>query len=277
MNYKSALSNEERILNQYSGFLETTAVRFWSEAHIESFPFPVKGKPAENISVVDNTVLGKRAEVFFEAMLAHSAEYRVVASQIQLINDGITEGEFDFFVEEVSINQLIHIELAYKIYLLDGEMSTDQSQWVGPNRRDSLKLKWTKLINNQFPKLASPSAVDLLHKMGFENPSFRQALCMPMQLFIPFWKSEESMGDLAPCYSGRWISFVEFTRQDWQDDSFFIPEKEDWFVNPDKCEIWMSKTDIFPSLSEIIESSRSPMVWRKPKYGSAQRMFVTFW
>ena len=275
--YKSNLSKEERLLDQYLGFIKTISTRFWSDQHIKLFPFPVRGGSIENISVINNQVLGKRAEAFFAAMISNSQGYRLRASQIQLIHNGITEGEIDFVVEQNATNKLFHVELAYKFYLLDKAISDHQAKWVGPNRRDSLKRKWTKLKEGQFSKLYSPTAGKVLNERGFENVTFQQSLCMPMQLFIPFGESKSSMGKLLSCFSGRWISFSEFTRRKWNDFAFFIPEKEDWFVNPAKCEIWMSIADIMPLLSEKIESFRSPMIWVKPKDGLPERMFITFW
>lgn len=277
MKYKNQLSDSERLTDQYNGFKETIAPHFWNDTHIKLFPFPVSGKRITDLSVATNTVLGKRAEVFFAAMILNSGYYSLKASQIQLIQDGITLGEMDFLLEENASHKLVHVELSYKFYLLDKRVSNNMAKWVGPNQRDSLERKWLKLRQAQFPKLYSHSAERFLKNLGFENQFIDQSLCMPMQLFIPFGESKIAMGALSVCYSGRWISFVDFSSENWSDYTFFIPEKEDWFVNPDKCEVWMSKVEIMPVLTEKIESLRSPMLWIMPKNNIPTRLFVTFW
>lgn len=279
MKYKNHLSDAERLTDQYTGFIETIAPKFWNDEHIKLFPFPASGQPINDLSITSNTVLGKRAEVFFTAMILKSGNYRLIASQIQLIQDGITLGEMDFLIEENAGNRLIHVELAYKFYLLDNRVLNKMARWVGPNLRDSLERKWLKLQQVQFPKLYSASAISILRNLGIENQLIDQSLCMPMQLFLPFGESKRIMGtdELSGCYSGRWISFVDFESESWKDYSFFIPEKEDWFVNPELCEIWISKADIMPVISEKINSLRSPLLWIRLNENITTRLFVTFW
>ncbi|NEN22484.1 DUF1853 family protein [Cryomorpha ignava] len=277
MKYKYTLSASVRLVDQYTGFVKTKSPQFWSDTHIELFPFPASTTTITDLSVPNNTVLGKRAEVFFAAMILNSTSYRLVASQIQLITDGITLGEMDFVVEDIVSNKLIHVELAYKFYLLDTRISNSLAKWVGPNLRDSLERKWLKLQEVQFPKLYSPSAINILRKLGCENQPSHQSLCMPMQLFLPFGESKSGMEALPVGYAGRWISFNDFTNEKWNDYTFFIPEKEDWFVDPEKCEIWLSQAEVMPVLIEKNESSKSPMVWIKLKADIPTRLFVTFW
>lgn len=277
MKYKYALSSSQRYKDQYKGFSNTIAPRFWRDKHIDQFPFPVSDKPVHNLSVPKNTVLGKRAEAFFAAMILHSSKYRLLASQIQLISAGVTQGEIDFVVEEVTCKKVIHIELAYKFYLLDPRVSNELAKWVGPNKRDTLERKWMKLLNHQFPKISSSAAVHVLRDHEWANQPIHQSLCMPMQLFLPFGESKSAMGELAGSYAGRWISFSDFCRELWNENRFFIPEKEDWFVNPVNCEIWFSKAEIMPALEKHTRSLRSPMVWVKFKEALPTRMFITFW
>lgn len=277
MQYNNKLSNDERLSNQYNGFIRTISPLYWSDKHISLFPFPASDGFLENLSLSKNMVLGKRAEAFFSAMVLNSRAYYLKASQIQLINKGITEGEMDFLVEHLASKKLIHVELAYKFYLLDMKILNPMGKWVGPNRRDSLERKWIKLKDVQFPKLHSPTAIDFLRKLGFEQERIQQSLCMPMQLYIPFCKSKSSMGALSACYAGRWISFDDFSHQKWDTYTFFIPEKEDWFGNPEKCEVWLSQMEIMPILLEKIESRRSPLIWMKSKDCLTLRVFITFW
>lgn len=277
MKYKNELSILDRLTDQYSGFINTKALQFWSDSAIELFPFQLSSRFSHNLAVPANTVLGKRAEIFFAEAISNSTTYNLLASQIQLIKDGITLGEMDFLVEDIASHKMMHVELAYKFYLLDNQISGDLATWVGPNRRDSLERKWIKLHEFQFPKLYSPTAIYELRKIGCDSHLIQQSLCMPMQLFIPYGESESIMGDFSKCYSGKWLSFQDFDSEKWNDYAFFIPEKEDWFVNPENCEIWLPKVDIISELTAQIQISKSPMLWIKYMDRLPTRLFVTFW
>lgn len=58
-----------------------------------------------------------------------------------------TVGELDFLLEQDG--QLQHLEVAVKFYLGMGEEPL--RQWVGPNSKDRLDIKWRRMIHHQLP------------------------------------------------------------------------------------------------------------------------------
>ena len=99
---------------------------------------------SEPNEIKQNKRLGKWAEFLFESIINHDQSNRLIHSNIQLKNVKQTIGEIDYLIE--SNNEIIHVELASKFYLLDESIDTDLiNQWIGPNRKDFLHLKASKL------------------------------------------------------------------------------------------------------------------------------------
>lgn len=105
-----------------------------------------------------------------------SNQYRVVAEEIQLQQNGRTLGAIDFLVENRASLQTEHWEVAIKFYLLkDG-------YWYGPNAKDRLDKKLKRMLEHQltmseteafqqrFPKLASVSQHLLMQGRLYTNP-----------------------------------------------------------------------------------------------------------
>lgn len=221
-------------------------------------------------------VLGKRAELFLKQAILQSKDYDLLASGIQLIAEGITHGELDFLLYSHVENRFVHVELAYKLYLFDESASEDLGNWVGPNKRDSLKLKLEKLKNFQFPKLYSPIAKKSLASLSIDPIQVVQKLYMPMQLYIPFGSGME-LTCMQTSPEGEWLSIDRFRKENWDGYLFFIPEKQDWFVNPTYGEVWFELADVMPQITEIIALRRSPMIWIIVPSGIRKKLFITYW
>jgi len=277
MIYNSEISERVRCCDQLEGFLQTHAPKFWMVSNIEQFELPLPEVFLELAPIRENMVLGKRAELFFMSVIAASKRYKVLANNTQLIKDGITLGELDFLLMDTHTNRIIHVEMGYKFYLLKKDEGPDLAQWVGPNMRDSLNRKWNKLRDVQFKNLYSPTAKILLAKMGLETSNIKQALYMPIQLFAPFGKNAELEAAAKPCLAGKWMNITEFEEEDWSRCQFFLPEKQDWLVNPNKCHIWFSQNDLMPAIMDAITKLKSPLVWVKRPEKSFLKIFITFW
>lgn len=277
MKYNSEISENARIKDQYRGFLATKTTKFWSNPRFKIFEFPIPEQFSYDFQIQDNTLLGKRAEAFFLKALSAQSRYEILASQIQLIDKGITLGELDFILKDKVTNRCYHVELSYKLYLLDSSSSTDLKYWVGPNKRDSLYKKWNKLCDSQFPNVYTQAGIEILNNLDIRSEEIQQAVYMPLQLFLPFGKRVEVDKKYLPCVVGEWISFYEFQIKDWTGYEFFIPEKQDWFVNPEKCKNWFIKDAIIPLLQTYIHAGNSRLVWIKLPDKRRQKCFVTFW
>ena len=93
-----------------------------------------------------NLRLGHLVERIVSALIKSSTNYKLLFENIQVIEDKKTIGEIDFIVTNKNTKKLTHIELAYKFYLFDPNISSEPiSNWIGPNRNDSLEEKLEKV------------------------------------------------------------------------------------------------------------------------------------
>ena len=105
-------------------------------------------------------------EKIISELIKSSNNYKVLYENIQIIEGKKTIGEIDFFIKNTTTKRLIHMELAYKFYLYDPKISSEQlNNWIGPNRNDSLKYKLEKLQKKQFPLLYHNSAKSKLNNI----------------------------------------------------------------------------------------------------------------
>jgi len=264
-------------MDQYLGFMNTGISRFWSDPKLKMIELTNPDIIPNDFQIRENTLLGKRAEVFFLKAISEQKHYEVLASQIQLIENGITLGELDYILKDTVSNQCYHVELSYKLYLFDSNASSGLKQWVGPNRRDSLHKKWSKLQNSQFPNIYTQAGIEIIKELKLQPEEIIQAVYMPLQLFLPYGKKVVVDAQFLPCVVGKWISFSAFQLKNWSGYEFFIPEKQDWFVNPEKCMEWFGRDEIITSLQSHIQGGSSRMVWIKLPNNMRQKIFVTFW
>ncbi len=274
--YKVDLADSLRIKHQYLGFLATQMPALTESFSIEPFRISFGNLLSAPENMPSRIVLGKRAEHFLQQALSQSKEYDLLASGIQLISDGITQGELDFLIYSHLDDKCYHVEMAYKLYLFDESASHESGNWVGPNRRDSLKLKLEKLQNSQFPKFYSPVAKKYLEELSIDSDAVVQKLYMPMQLFIPY-RSGMELSEMHTAPDGEWLSIGHFLKESWDRYLFFVPEKQDWFVNPKHGEIWLELDEVLPQIFEKLAIMRSPMVWMKMPSGFSKKLFITFW
>ena len=161
-------------------------------------------------------------------------ETELLTAGLQLHYEGRTLGELDFILTSLISPTVIHIELAVKFYLainFEGQLHT-----VGPNLKDSWRLKRAHLIENQFPRARSPQS-PLANLKG----ELKQAALLPGKVFQP------SLGKL----DQSWMS-----QQQFRDYS----AGEEWVVVPRLC--WpapreakllkvLSKADLMSRLTAV--------------------------
>lgn len=119
-----------------------------------------------------NVRLGHIAERVVGQAIKVSENYEVLFENIQILEGKNTIGEIDFILREVETEQVIHLELAYKFYLYDPDISdTPIDNWIGPNRNDSLVEKLEKLKQKQFPLLHHPASKEVFEKVDVSSVS----------------------------------------------------------------------------------------------------------
>lgn len=267
------------ILDQFRGFCSTPSIfSADSEFPYPSFEFPeVEISPELETQLLDlshprNSVLGKRMESFFELAVKYSERYELIASNIQIIDEGRTLGELDFLVFDRFREKVLHVELIYKLYIFDP--ANPEMGWIGPNRRDSFFKKSDRLRKHQFPLLYKDSTRSYLEKLGLKAENIEQQVCFKAKLF-PSEKDANLSGINSECITGHWMRQNDLVRLD-STEVFHSPKKVFWSCKPENNKKWLSKEEIAPQLRELCNRQKSPLVWKKTGL-AYQSFFVVWW
>ena len=272
------------LLKQYLGFLNSTIL--WKDKtffELESFDPELKiDKLYDTIQleIPNFIVLGKRIESFLADYLEHSADYQLLAKNIQIFSGTRTIGEIDFLLKDQRTNQNLHVEVVYKFYVYDPDRSQEQAAcWIGPNQKDSLQQKIDKLKNKQLPLLYTNEAVQLLKQSyDLDVQTFKQKVCYFANLFIPLSIKADNLKDInKDCIEGFWIRKKDFTRKDFGNNVYKIPRKENWIVSPASNTKWYSYDHVYDEMDEHLKTKRTPLIWSKKKDEQYQKFFVVWW
>ncbi|MFN2424357.1 MAG: DUF1853 family protein [Cryomorphaceae bacterium] len=218
--------------------------------------------------------LGHMAERYFAAWLAAHPRYESRVQNLQVISDGRTLGEIDFIVDDLRAGETLHIELAYKIYVL--RISDGGAEWVGPNGKDSLRGKLQKLRSRQFPLVAHPICRKALDAIGIASEALRPAACIKGQLYVPRgYQGPLPDGLNHEAVAGSVMTRDEFAAREFDHCSFFSPSGADRLVHPrliaGQDVGWTDKTGLMRTWAE---TDRAAMVWVRDAEGGNERAIV---
>ena len=117
---------------------------------------------------------GGRLGLYFETLwhffLRHDDEFELLAHNLPVREGGRTVGEFDCLCRARVPGHAVHLELAVKFYL------GYRGGWLGPDARDSLDRKLTRLAEHQLQLADTPAARSALAGLGIESPLRRVAV-----------------------------------------------------------------------------------------------------
>lgn len=236
----------------------------------------------DNLSTIDypkidstsHIRLGKLIEQFVLFEMAQDESIQLLKSNVQVFRHQITIGELDCIIRQFEVN--IHLEIVYKFYLYDPSIPTELDRWVGPNRNDSLVLKLKKLKEKQLPLLYHPETSNLLNQLNIKPADIIQRLYFKAQLFVPYDSLESPLQFVnKDCVKGFYIrhnDLMLFTNQ-----SYYIPSKLDWLVEPHLEVEWISIQEFQHEISELLTSHKSPLCWMKSTNGKFQKFFIVWW
>ena len=143
----------------YEGFLKSDLLWTNTEFGLEQFVLENDKLDYKRLcSVPKKLRLGHQVEHIYLQLLKASNKYKVLAHSIQLIEYKRTLGELDFIIKSLVTDEIIHVELAYKFYLIDYTIDDVVEGLVGPNRGDAFTYKLDKTKNKQLPLLYSGAA-----------------------------------------------------------------------------------------------------------------------
>jgi len=126
--------------------------------------------------------------------MTHHPDLELLARNLQIFEDKRTLGAFDFLIR-LATGQVEHWEVAVKFYLLDGHVDVFE-HWMGPNRRDRLDIKVTRMAQHQLPLSSHPSAANALAKLNVQPSMLSTRALLKGLLFHPL-VSEDILTDRA--------------------------------------------------------------------------------
>lgn len=275
---KGENTSENRLQQQFEGFIKTSPLWEGHRFGITQFAMPKQTEPIFNGEVLSNKLyLGKRAERFLEDFLNQSKRYDVLASNIQIIDDKKTLGELDFIIYDNQKQQHIHLEQVYKFYVYDPRFIKETDRWIGPNRKDSLQEKIDKLNLHQFPLLRHPTTQKILGDLNISTKNIAQQVCFKAHCFVPKGMAPKDVNSINPkSISGYYTSYTNFIKTESKNAQYVIPKKIDWSIAPQNAQSWCSFSEICDQLGSYFKEKRAPLVLMKDG-DTYQRMFVVWW
>jgi len=234
-------------------------------------------------SLPTNLRLGHLAEKIVSELIARSSTYNVLYENIQLVEDKTTIGEIDFILESTlakkpSIKQIIHVELAYKFYLYDPNLSSEPlNNWIGPNRNDSLKEKLDKLKQKQLPLFYHNCAKERFSDIVIEEAS--QAVCLLVSLYIPYKLEVNSIPNYKHAVKGFYLNLETFYQLDNPGRLYHLPTKNEWGIKPSENQVWEKVEMVESRIRKSVEEKQAPLCWVKDE-GSPliySEIFIVWW
>ena len=263
------------IQKRYDGFLQTSCL--WKNnivLGLEDFQLPIKSSKI-NIYIDEKLRLGKYIERFVSFQLAQNSSIKIISENIQIQKEKITLGELDCII--LKDEKPIHLEIVYKFYVYDAAIGTTEIEhFIGPNRKDSLLEKLTKLKEKQLPLLYSNECEKYLKSIHLASENITQQVYFKAQLFVPFSNKSVQLSKInKECIVGYYINKTELSQ--FFDCKFHIPNKKDWLVIPHENINWQSFKQFTESSKDYLEREFSPLCWLKKPNGAIEKFFLIWW
>lgn len=261
------------------GFYSTSPLWMNTQFGIQQFEFPqLQLQDFEPNSINERLRLGHQMESVFEQLISSSEDWEIIAKNVLVDRSKIRLGELDFIARNSETNQVYHIELAYKFYIVNPEISEPIHRLMGPNKRDIFFTKLDKLKEKQFPLLYAPELNDRLQELQVKPDAVKQQVCFKTQLFVPFEDTSVSIRPLNKnCVEGKWIRFNDFNTKAFKTCKYYIPFKREWVIAPSLNRKYMSHYNTLLEINLRMLKESAPMLWMKKSDGTVEKLFVVWW
>ena len=260
---------------RFHGFLKTAVL--WNEDNVyELKQFEILPKSAQfNFTIDSKLRLGKYIERFVSYQLKQETNIEVLCENVQIQQNKRTLGELDCII--LKDEKPIHLEIIYKFYLFNDSIGTSEIEhFIGPNRKDSLLEKLTKLKEKQLPLLYSPECIDYLKTINLDINKIEQQVYFKAQLFVPYSNKNVQLTILnQDCIVGYYINKKEL--EHFYGCKFYILNKKDWLLTPSKNVNWVNFREFKIEIHEYYNRSFSPLCWIKNQNGIIDKVFIIWW
>ena len=228
--------------------------------------------------IPENLRLGHQIEYLCKQLLEHSLLYEILVYNLPIRQEKQTLGEVDFILKDLKTEQIIHVELTYKFYIIDLDISEPLHQLIGPNKRDAFFMKMEKIKNKQFALLHSEAGSKALADKNIAISNLVHQTCFKTQLFKPFKVKTLQLEPLNEnCIVGYWLRLSDFNTDSFTPYQFYIPSKKKWVLNPDTTNSWTSHADTLLKIGQHLVKQNSPLIWMKKSETEYEKFFVVWW
>jgi hypothetical protein len=267
------------IQKQLHGFLNTPPLWTNTQFGLRQFNFPEISLDHFLAQPIPQKIrLGHQMEYVFKQLIEHSDVYEIVLHGLPIKEGNRTIGEIDFILKDVQTQKLTHVELTYKFYIIDPEISEPIHRLMGPNKRDMFFTKMEKIRKEQFPLLHSQEGIRALSSMVIDPTKIGHQVCYKAQLFAPFENTKVHIRPLnLDCIFGYWLKFDDFNTKEFQSNTYYIPFKSQWVITPNDHVPWLSHLDALMEINLSMLKENAPMVWMKKPNGQLDKFFVVWW
>jgi len=194
-------------LQQFEGFLKTPSLWTGKQFGLKQFNFPEVEISKLMIKPFAHKLrLGHQMEHVFKQVIEQNESYQLLVFNLPIKNTERTIGEIDFILKNIKNQELIHVELTYKFYLIDGKISNPIHQLVGPNRKDLFFTKMEKIKTKQFELLHTNEGIKALQEKHIDHSVIQHRACYKAQLFSPY-RSKQI--DIYPLNNNSIIGFIK--------------------------------------------------------------------
>ena len=270
---------QEHLKQQITGFLNTPAIWLNAQFGIQQFDFPqVDVSDFSPTPIPQKIRLGHQMEHVCKQLLDHNDAYEVLVHNLPILEGKQTIGEIDFILKEKATQQLVHVELTYKFYIIDPNISEPIHQLMGPNKRDMFFTKMEKIKNAQFALLHSKAGSLALAEHHIDTTEIQHQACFKAQLFEPYGSEPLHLRPLNPyCIVGYWLRITDLQTNAFKNYQFYIPFKTQWVVAPHAQVEWTSHYETLLEINLRLIKQNAPMVWMKKSETEFEKFFVVWW
>ncbi|MBM1107073.1 DUF1853 family protein [Aurantibacter crassamenti] len=264
---------------QCAGFLNTPPLWAKDQFGMHQFEFPtIDLTDFSPTPIPQNIRLGHQIEYICKQFLDHSKRYEVLVHNLPIYKDKQTLGEIDFILKDVSTEQFIHVELTYKFYIMNPDITEPIHSLIGPNKRDAFFAKMEKIKNKQYQLLHSVEGAHALKEIGIDHTNIEHQTCFKGQVFKKYGAASTSMHPLnQDCICGYWLRLDEFKGEEFRAFQFYIPSKSEWVMQPHEKAKWTSRKNIIEAITIQMLQKKAPMVWMKKSTTDFEKFFVVWW
>lgn len=229
------------------------------------------------IDFPENLRLGHQMEYVFKHLMGMAQDYELVLSNV-LVDEGKTRiGELDFILKNTSTQKYVHVELAYKFYIINPEISEPIYRLMGPNKRDMFHTKLDKLKTKQLPLLFHNSLAPYWETLEIDPIEIEQQCCFKVQLFEPYAENVSIRPLNTSCIVGKWLRFDDFNTPEFRHYHYYIPRKLEWVIVPHENVGWKSHYETLLDVNLNMVKENAPMLWIRKSTGAIEKVFVVWW